>query len=61
MMDAFRFPRFDREDFMDVHATGAMHWRCYNRSSPSVNAFAAKTRYGGRQTSGAPGTYLRLD
>jgi len=49
MIDAFRFPRFDREDFMDVPATGAMHWRCYNRSSPSVNAFTAKIA-DGKQT-----------
>jgi len=46
MIDAFRFPRFDREDFMDVPATGAMHWRCYNRSSPGVNAFTAKIACG---------------
>jgi len=45
-MDAFRFPDFDREDFMDVHAKGAMHWRCYNRSSRSVNAFTAMIGYG---------------
>ncbi len=64
MIDGFRFPRFDREDFMDVQ--GAMHSGCYDRRSQSVNAFCARCRAFARdaggekgQTFGRPDKYLQ--